>query len=117
MASATRASPHVRQVDCGVTLKEGPVVTDYVLVPDAYAQIDNRSTRPVVEFDSPRHIHGDIWIAQVDHALCEAVLDACEPRGENFKPTRQWGCMYAFYRRNAPSGSNQQFHFDSDGAL
>lgn len=94
-----------------------PTVTDYVVVTGAYDQRDEKSMRPVVEFLSPRQIHGDIWIAQIDHALCEALLDACEPRGENFKPVRQSGCAYAFYRENAPAGPAQQNRFDADGAL
>ncbi len=94
-----------------------PTVTDYVLVTNAYAQQDATSTRPVVKFSPPRHIDGDLWIAQIDHALCEAILDACDPAGENFKPVRQFGCSYAFIRNNAPGGAGQVFHFDPDEAL
>lgn len=95
----------------------GPKATDYVLVTDAYAQKDGKSTRRVVKFSPPSHIDGDLWIAQIDHAFCERILDACDPAGENFKPFRQFGCSYAFYRINAPAGNGQLFHFDPDSAL
>lgn len=95
----------------------GPAATDYVLVTDAYSQKDETSTRPVVNFSAPRQIDGDLWIAQVDHALCERILDACEPAGENFKPVRQFGCSYAFYRSNAPAEDGQLFRFDPDSLL
>jgi len=95
----------------------GPAATDYVLVTDAHAQKDDKSTRPVVEFSPPRQIDGDLWIAQVDHAFCKRVLDACDPAGENFKPVRQFGCSYAFYRSNAPTANGQLYHFDPDSAL
>src|SRR5438132_13956076 len=91
----------------------GPVITDFVVVVDAYAHRNERSTRPVVAFSPPKHIQGDVWIAQVDHSLCKAVLEACEPPGENFRPTRQGGCTYALYRKNAPDGPV----FDGDSAL
>ncbi|MGH2360049.1 MAG: hypothetical protein ACRDGM_05845 [bacterium] len=95
----------------------GPTATDYVLVTDAYAQKDGESTRQVVEFSPPSHIDGDLWIAQIDHAFCERILDACDPAGENFKPVRHFGCSYAFYRINAPAGNGHLYHFDSDSAL
>lgn len=42
----------------------------------------------------------------------DALMTACEPRGENFDPTRQYGQRYVFVRPDAP-GSN----WDEDGAL
>lgn len=94
-----------------------PTATDYVLVTDAYAHQDNKATRPIVEFNPPCQIDGDLWIAQVDYALCERILNACDPAGENFKPVRQFGCSYAFYRSNAPTGNGHLFHFDTDSLL
>lgn len=94
-----------------------PTATDYVLVTNAYAEEDANSTRPVVKFSPPSHIDGDLWIGKIDHTLCERILDACDPAGENFKPVRQFGCSYAFYRNKAPAGSGQVFHFDPDDAL
>ena len=94
-----------------------PTVTDYVVVTGAYDHKDEKSTRPLVEFTYPRKIHRDIWITQIDHTLCDALLDACEPRGENFKPVRQYGCAYALYRENALADPHQQSRFDADGAL
>lgn len=94
-----------------------PTATDYVLVTNAYAEKDAESTRPVVKFSPPSQIDGDLWIAQIDRTLCERILDACDPAGENFKPVRQFGCSYAFYRNNAPAGGDQVFHFDPDDSL
>ena len=98
-------------------VSSGPTATDYVLVTDAYAHKDDKSTRPVVDFSPPCQIDGDLWIAQVDYAFCERILDACDPAGENFKPVRQFGCSYAFYRSNAPTESGQLFHYDPDSLL
>jgi hypothetical protein len=94
----------------------GPVATDYVLVTDAYSQQDGLSSRPVVSFSPPRQIDGDLWVGEIDHSLCERILDACDPAGENFKPVRQFGCSYAFYRANAPT-NNGLFSFDPDSLL
>jgi hypothetical protein len=58
---------------------------------------------------------GDIWIEQLDKPLCRAILDACDPAGENFKPVRLYGCSYAFYRENAPVGDG--YNFDAADAL
>lgn len=95
----------------------GPTATDYVVVTDAYLEQDDKSTRPVVAFSPPRHVFGDIWIAQVDPAVCQAILRACTPAGENFKPTLLSACSYAFYRLNAPAGQGHEYDFDSDNAL
>jgi len=92
-----------------------PTVTDYVVVRGAYEHRDCKSTRPVVLFSPPRHIHGDIWIARLDQSLCQALLDACAPAGENFKPRWSSRCSYAFYRENAPAGD--KYSFDADNAL
>jgi hypothetical protein len=89
-----------------------PRVTDYVLVVGAYDRKTENSTRPIIEFNPPRQIDKHVWIGQIPHAFCEAVLDACEPPGENFTLVRQVGCSYAFYRPNAPGSS-----FDSDHKL
>jgi len=94
-----------------------PTATDYVIVTDAYAHKDHATTRPVVEFSSPHRIDADLWIAQIDHALCERILDACAPAGENFKRVRQSGCSYAFYCSAAPTADRHLFHFDPDSAL
>jgi len=95
----------------------GPVATDYVLVTDAYSHKDAASSRAVVDFSPARQIDGDLWIAQVDHSFCERILDACDPRGENFKPVRQFGCSYAFYRANAPAEEGLLYRFDPDSLL
>jgi hypothetical protein len=44
----------------------------------------------------------------------KAIMTACEPRGENFSPVRQYGQRYTFARRNAPGPAG---HWDPDGAL
>jgi hypothetical protein len=42
----------------------------------------------------------DMWIGQLDINLAKRILDACEPRGENFSPTRECPHLYAFVREN-----------------
>jgi len=48
----------------------------------------------------------------------ERIMDACEPRGENFKPVRQFGCRYAFVRE-LPTEEYMQSHatWDRDQVL
>jgi hypothetical protein len=94
-----------------------PQVTDYVLVTNAYAEHDARSTRPIVWFDPPRQIEGDTWIGQVDQDLASALLDACDSKGENWHAYRQYGCSYALYRTNAPAPPGHEVHFDHDSLL
>lgn len=94
-----------------------PVVTDYVLVTNAYAESNATSSRTVEPFDPPMQIHGDIWIGQLDTDLCTKLLDATDRTGENWRPTRQFSCSYAFYRANAPTGPGPELLFDADDAL
>lgn len=97
-------------------LVSGPVATDYVLVTDAYSH-EGAAARAIVAFSPARQIDGGLWIAQVNHKLCERILDARDPRGENFKPVRQFGCSYAFYRANAPAEGDLRYRFDPDSLL
>ncbi|MFN8133343.1 MAG: hypothetical protein U0R70_17505 [Solirubrobacteraceae bacterium] len=48
----------------------------------------------------------------------ERIMDACEPRGENFKPARQFGCRYAFVRDLPAAAYEQHYtHWDHDQVL
>ena len=48
----------------------------------------------------------------------ERIMDACEPRGENFRPIRQFGCRYAFVRDlPADEFSSSYAHWDHDNVL
>ena len=41
-------------------------ITDLAMVQWPYADHDDKSTRPIVYFDEPVQIDGDLWIASLD---------------------------------------------------
>lgn len=43
-------------------------------------------------------------------------MDACEPAGYNFRPTRQFNCLYAFVRK-LESDQYPSYEWDEDGVL
>lgn len=42
-------------------------------------------------------LNSDLWIGPIPHEI-EIVLSACEPRGLNYNPSRQYGYRYCFVR-------------------
>jgi len=61
----------------------------------------------------------DFWIGSLPHKITsEQVFDACEPAGFNFRPSRQFGCRYAFCRKVYPSSyGHEHLTWDHDGVL
>lgn len=59
----------------------------------------------------------DLWIGPLEEDLSDAVMDACEPAGKNFKPVRQFGSWYAIVREDAPSEQGTQLRWDPDGRI
>jgi hypothetical protein len=82
-----------------------------------YADHDGKSTRPIVYFDDPVQIDGDLWIAALDEELTKWVLDASEPAGRNYHPHRIYTGGYAFIRSNAPAPKPDEGDFDPDMRL
>lgn len=63
------------------------------------------------------YLETDFWIGQLPHEVDgDSVLDACEPAGLNFRPTRQFGYRYAFCRRVIPP-SQEFYSWDHDGGI
>lgn len=52
----------------------------------------------------------DLWVGRLADTRC--IMDACEPRGLAFRPTRQFGDYYAVVRTNARNPSEP--HWDPD---
>jgi len=101
------------------TLPVGPTYTDLLLVPAVEWAADDEeflAHPPVVgliEGDArSRDLGGGISLEFIEDS--RALMDACERRGENFRPARQYGQRYTFVRRNAPEPSGR---WDGDGAL
>jgi hypothetical protein len=45
-------------------------------------------------------ITGAVWIGKLPNKVdSNLIMDACEPAGYKFRPTRQFGCRYAFVRK------------------
>jgi hypothetical protein len=64
------------------------------------------------------HLGPDFWIGDLPHNTeCSAVMDACEPAGFNFHPTRQYGCRYALCRKVPPSLPSDYYTWDSDATI
>jgi len=92
-------------------------ITDLAMVEWPYADHDDKSTRPVVYFDEPVQIDGDLWIASLDRELTQWILDATEPPGRNYHPHRIYTGGYAFIRSGAPAPEPNQGDFDPDMLL
>jgi hypothetical protein len=61
----------------------------------------------------------DFWIGSLPHKITsEQVFDACEPAGFNFRPSRQFGCRYAFCRKvYPPTYGPEHLKWDHEGVL
>ncbi len=92
-------------------------ITDLTMVEWPYADHDDKSTRPIVYFDDPVQVDGDLWIAMLDDELTKWLLDATEPAGRNYHPYRQYTGGYALIRSDAPAQKPEQGDFDPDMRL
>lgn len=94
-----------------------PTVTDVVLARDPYGEQDDKSRREIVWFDSPIEIVPEVTIEPVETEFSRAIMDACEPRGEEYRPVRQWGSPYGFFRRPAKPPESEGLSLDPDSLL
>lgn len=94
-----------------------PTALDLVLAVSPYADHDQNSRKAIEVFTAPIEIVPEVSVEPVDHALAEAVMNACDPRGENFNPVRQFGCPYGFFRRPATSQAIEGLSLDPDRRL
>lgn len=91
-------------------------MTDVVLMPSPYAHGGGQPARKIVYFENSYRITDEVWLANFDTDFAKDIMDACQQRGKNFDPIRQYGAPYGFVRTEAPSAGNQ-LHFDSDARL
>lgn len=94
-----------------------PRVTDVVLMPSPYSFASPSSTRPRDFFQDSHAILEDVWLARLESSFANAIMDACQVRGENFNPIRQFGAPYGFVRVAAPLSAESPYDFDPDGKL
>lgn len=97
------------------TFESSDSAIDVVIVPSHYALGEMIPSRPLIYFEASHEIVRDIWLGPIESSLELSVLDACDRRGENFKPYRQYSGAYGFLRRNSPNPD--QLRFDPDGRL
>lgn len=78
-----------------------PRVRDVLIVPTdpdpAFLDLPEWQTAPPAGWNAPVDI-GGITIEKLDPGEAEAVMDAAEPAGENFRAARQWSQLVAFVR-------------------
>ncbi|MCW3065180.1 MAG: hypothetical protein JWN32_2352 [Solirubrobacterales bacterium] len=67
-------------------------VTDYLIVPTE--PVHQRDATPA-GWNGPVLLQG-LRIEQLDGALADRLMNACELRGERWGPARQFGCIHAF---------------------
>jgi len=90
---------------------------DYVIVDPTYNHAVGGG-RPVQYFEELFQVHEDLWLGAIDSDLCDAIMNACEPRGENFVPERSTGRCYAFVRKDPPFVFGRyELDFDRDTKL
>lgn len=69
-------------------------------------------------WNGPLSLPGDVRIEQIEHALGERLLDACEMRGERWAPTRQYSVMHAWVRDVPRERWDQNLYdWDDEGVL
>jgi hypothetical protein len=85
---------------------------DIVIVTSPYPLGDEAPLREIVLFAGCYQIADDVWLGDINSELTEAVMDACDPRYENFSPRRQYGSAYALIRLRAPAPDSLQFDPD-----
>jgi hypothetical protein len=94
-----------------------PTVTDVVLARDPYSQHDDKSRRPLEWFRSLIEVIPEVTIGPVEIDFSDAVMNACDPRHENFEPIRQFGCPYGFFRKPTEPPANEGPSLDPDTRL
>jgi len=65
-------------------------------------------------------LNDTLRIGRSDGDIAEKIMDACESRGLNFKPTRQFGMRYIFKRVRPPTqneGKENVYQWDPDGLI
>ncbi len=89
---------------------------DYILVPT-----DSHAGATPAGFEGAVALAGDIRIERLDQQLAERLLDAAEPRGEDWQATRQFHAVHAYVRPvwseavgDAPDGL---YHWDHEARL
>jgi hypothetical protein len=80
------------------------------LVPGSF-QIS--SDRPSIE--ERVNLAPNLWVGQLPRKQSEAIIEACEPRGFQYDPTRLYVELYTFIRENPPS--NPSCSWDADNIL
>ena len=81
---------------------EASTITDYVLMPNNVVERGDGTLIHERHFSEEVKLADDLWIGPL-RDLGNAIMDACEQRGENCEPLTRWfGTQYAVYRRPAP---------------
>ncbi len=86
--------------------------TDVLLVPTTSAGTTDDWTSHPPAGDPPVNLGKGIWLEHLDDP--ETFMLACEARGENFNPKRQFGQRYSFIRRDAPGDA---CNWDADTSM
>lgn len=106
-----------------VTANEGPApqaLRDVLLVPTSdVADEDEEWELHPPAGNPPLDLGRGLWLTQeLNGSAAEAIMDACEPRGQNFEPYRQYGCRYAFVRDLPPEEySTAPYSWDREQVL
>jgi hypothetical protein len=61
------------------------------------------------------HLRADLWVGPISHDI-DIILKACEPRGLNFDPIRQYGYHYCFVRESETE-THPSIQWDEDQEL
>lgn len=85
------------------------MLKDIILVPNYQANVI--ANLPQLPVDLGR----DVRLEKLPRDLAKKVMEACEPRGYNLRPVRQYGQLYTFVRQNPPD--NPPLQWDSDSRL
>lgn len=89
---------------------------DVVIAPNKYHFANSNALDLAQLINAPVQLDNHIWIGRLDGALSDAIMDACEARGENFSPIRQFGNQYAIVN-TAPHRGRNGLEWDSDNSI
>lgn len=91
-------------------------IKDVAVFPNAQFNQSNSATKEsFLPIQNKLIIADDIFIDKLPREESLKVFSACEPKGYNFNPQRQFGQLYSFIRVNAPE--SPPLEWDSDERL
>jgi hypothetical protein len=90
---------------------------DILLVENNIAFVSRGATERPERIRETHELGNGVWLGPIERELMKAVINACEPKGENFHPIINAHAHYGFYRHKPYSDGDNLYGFDQTGEL